>query len=88
VADAVDTATELVAHHQAEALARHRAEAERARRIDESMRPRDPATEGTCLDCSAEIDPRRRALMPTTNRCTECASVAETLYRETAWMPR
>ena len=30
-----------------------------------------------CLDCGDEIDPRRRAAMPTARRCVDCESNQE-----------
>ena len=88
MADAVDYATDLIEHQRAEALARQVAEAERTRRVEEAMRPRSEQDAEICTDCGESIDPRRRELLPLTNRCTDCAALAERLYREKAWMPR
>lgn len=54
-------------------------EKQRQQRIDESMRPYDPALPVQCVDCSAVISAERQAAQPRTNRCTTCA--AEIEYR-------
>jgi RNA polymerase-binding transcription factor DksA len=32
---------------------------------------------GTCVDCGAEIDPRRMLAQPQTSRCVECQALSE-----------
>jgi RNA polymerase-binding transcription factor DksA len=88
MANAVDIANELVEHERAAALATHLESVRKRERIDESMHPHVPGQPLACLDCGCQIDPRRLQTLPLTNRCTECAEVAEKLYREKAWMPR
>lgn len=76
MADAADEAQAAQAELNERAL-----EAHRQARIAESKRPRNPLDELHCRDCGAEIEARRRELLPMTNRCASCAHGYEEALR-------
>lgn len=45
--------------------------------IDAALARIDEGVYGTCVDCEAEIDPRRLAALPYALLCTECAARRE-----------
>jgi RNA polymerase-binding transcription factor DksA len=79
VPDAADQSVEIEERARAEFE-----EAQRLRRIAESMRGYDPTRPVNCLECGEDVPEERLKAQPHTRRCALCAADVERAYREGA----
>lgn len=77
--DFADQGSALEEQAREEALA---AEADRRRRIAESMRGYDPTLPVNCVDCGEIVPEARLKAYPHTRRCVDCSADIERTLRE------
>lgn len=77
MADVADHANDQIERELESLLQAHSARA--------ALAAQSRSLDGCCIDCDGDIGEARRRALPMTNRCIDCARIAETHCREVAW---